>query len=54
MTMASDLESNGHILFPMADYVGGHTRIKIFSLTISLREMLISVHLHYILDTWSD
>ena len=30
MTLASDLESHSHILFPMADYVG--VRVKINSL----------------------
>ena len=48
-TLASDLESHSHILFPTADYVG--VRVKINStVTNGLRQIMVLVHLHYDLD----
>ena len=49
MTMTTDIEGHGHILLPMADYVDVHVKSQP-SMTYSLRDIRILLHLHFDLD----
>ena len=50
MTLKFDLEDQGHILFPMVDFVQAHAKIILPNTTDSLLDTMALVHLHCDLD----
>ena len=46
MTLKFDLEDQGHILFPMVDFVQAHAKINLPNTTNSLLDTMALVHLH--------
>ena len=46
MTLASDLESHSHILFPISDYVGVRVNNQL-PVTNGLGQIMVLMHWHY-------